>query len=77
MLGDDDEVDWKGKFMANGNKTARDVCSRDRARIPCIQKEQDCLKSHTDRITLVAHNFQAFCEVPIDALNNYRVVVCT
>ncbi len=54
------EVDQKGKFMANSNKAARDVRSRDRARIPCIQKDQDCLKSHTDRVTLVANNFQPF-----------------
>jgi hypothetical protein len=49
------EVDRKGKLTANGNQARRDIRVWDRARIPCIKKEQDCLKSHTNRIVLVAH----------------------
>ncbi len=73
------EVDWKGKLTANGNKATRDIRAWDRARTPCVKKEQDCLKSHTNKITLVAHYLEAFVfvKILIDALDDLWVVICT
>ncbi len=70
------EVNRKCEFTADGDETARDVSTRHRARVPCIEKEQDCLKSHTDGITFVAHDFRAFCEVVIDSFDDHWVVIC-
>ncbi len=63
--------------MANGNKATRDICAWGRARIPCVKEEQDCLKSHTNRIVLVAHYLEAFVKILIDILNYHGVVICT
>jgi hypothetical protein len=71
------EVNRKVKLTANSNKATRDIRAWDRARIPCIKKEQDCLKSHTNRIALIAHYLEAFVKISIDALNNHWVVICT
>jgi hypothetical protein len=71
------EANRKGKLMAKSNKATRDIRAWDRGRIPCIKKEQDCLKSHTNRIMLVAHYLAAFIEIPFDAPNDHWVVICT
>ena len=66
----------KGKLTANGNKATRDIRAWERAGIPYIKKEQDCLKSHTNRITLIAHYLEAFVKILIDMLNDHWVVIC-
>jgi hypothetical protein len=71
------EVNWKGELTANGNEATRDIRAWNRARIPCIKKEQDCLKGHTNRIALIAHYLEAFVKILIDALDDHRVVICT
>jgi hypothetical protein len=71
------EINWKSKLTANGNEATRDVRAWNRARIPCIKKEQDCLKSHTNRIALVAHYLEALCEISINALDDHWVMICT
>jgi hypothetical protein len=63
--------------MANGIEATRDIYAWDRARIPCVKKEQDCLKSHTNKIALIAHYLEAFVKISTDALNNHWVVICT
>jgi hypothetical protein len=65
------------KVMANGNKATSDVRAWNRARIPCVKKERDCLKSHTNRIVLIAHYLEALHEISIHAPGNYWVVICT
>jgi hypothetical protein len=71
------EVNWKGELMANGNKATKDVHAWNRARIPCVKKEQDFLKSHTNRIALVAHYLEALNKISINTLNDHWVVICT
>jgi hypothetical protein len=71
------EVNWKAKLTANGNKANRDICAWDRARNPCLKKEQDCLKSHMNGIVLAAHYLEAFVKIFIDALDDHWVAICT
>ena len=71
------KVNPKGKLLANGNKVTRDIRAWDRARIPCVKKEQDCLKSHTNRIALIAHYLEVFVKISIDVLDDHWVVICT
>ncbi len=61
------EVNRKCEFAADGDETAGNV----------IKLEQDCLESHTDSVAFVAHDFEAFCKVAIDSLDDHRVVVRT
>jgi hypothetical protein len=77
VLGDDvssqcaaREVNWKCKFTAKGNETARDVCSRNGARISCIQKDQNFLKSHTDRVHWFHIIFRPFVRYQLMHLTN-------
>jgi hypothetical protein len=34
-------INGKGKFMANGNETARNVRPRDGAQVPCIKEKEN------------------------------------
>ncbi len=50
-------VNWKCKFLANGNQTARDIHPGHRARVSGINQEQNGLKCYSDRIAFIAHDF--------------------
>jgi hypothetical protein len=52
------EVDRKRKLLAEGNQTARYIRAGHRARVPCIQQEQDGLQCHSDGIAFVAHDLR-------------------
>jgi hypothetical protein len=60
------KVDEEGELTANGDQTARYVRTLDRERIPGVEKKEDSLWSHTDRVALVAHDFYVFYKVTID-----------
>jgi hypothetical protein len=44
-------------------------------RVPCIEKEEDDLQSNTDRVMLVGHHLEAFCEVSLHSLNHHGVMI--
>ena len=69
------EVNQKCELAAYHNKTVRYVGAGYWARVPCIKKKQDCLKSHTDSVAFISHDFEAFCEVSNDPFDNHRVVI--
>ena len=70
-------IDWKGKFMANSNQAPRDVCAGNLTRVSRIEKEEDSFQSNADRVMLIGHYLQAFCEVSINMLNHHGVMVIT
>ncbi len=53
-------IDRKGKFVANGDETARDVRPWDRTRVPRIKQKKDGLIGYSYRVSLVAHNLEPF-----------------
>jgi len=61
--------------MANCNQATRDVGAGCWTRVPCIEKEEDGLQSNTDRVTLVGHHLEAFCEVSLHLLNHHEVMI--
>ena len=68
-------IDWKSKFTANCNEASGDVRFGDRARIPCIKKEEDRLQGNPDRVALIGHDLEAFCKVSIDSFDHHWVMV--
>ncbi len=68
-------IDWKGKFTTNSNVATWDIRAWNWAGVPHIKQEKDGLKGNKDRVALVGHDLQAFCEIWINMLNNHGVVV--
>jgi hypothetical protein len=70
-------IDWKGKFTANGNEAAKNICPWNRTQVSSIKKKKDGLTGYSYRILFVAHNLEAFREVVIDPFNEHWIVICT
>ena len=71
------KIERKWELSADSNKTAGNVRPGNRAGVPCVEEQEDCLEGYSDRIVLVAHYLQALVEIPIDTLDEHGVVVGT
>ncbi len=68
-------IDGEGEFTADGNKAARDVRTRDGARVPRIKEKENSFIGNPHRFSFVAHDFEAFCQVAVDSFHEHWVVV--
>ena len=61
--------------MAEGNEAAGNVSTRNGARIPGVNEKEDSFESYPNGIVLICHDAKPFIQVPVDALDEHRIVV--
>ena len=70
-------INRKGKFVANSDKTARDVRPWHRTRVPRIKQKKDGFIGYSYQVSLVARNLEPFREVSIDSFDEHWIVIRT
>ena len=63
------EIYGEGKRTADGNEASRQVGARYWSGVPSVDKKQDGLKCHPNRLSFVGHDAQAFVQEAVHALH--------
>ena len=69
------EVNGAGKLASDGNQASRQVGAWYWRGVPGIDKKQDGLKCHSDRLLFIGYDAQAFVQEEVHTLNQLAVMV--